>query len=145
MSDARAWTLDDSGARPWGMALSGRPVIAGDARFVYTRDGVYRLDKDASSASLLYPLPRGDLRQGDMLALPDGSLLLARGDPGDGRLIVLNPDGSVRWQRSYASQAPGQPRLFLAGERPYLLVRDTTPYRSPYPHRDARVGVRRRP
>jgi hypothetical protein len=65
---------------------------------------------------------------GDAVALPDGGLLAAHVDQADARLIALNADGSLRWQRSYLpairaqSATQAKPRLVTTGGRVYLLL-----------------------
>jgi outer membrane protein assembly factor BamB len=67
----------------------------------------------------------------DAVALPDGGLLLAHVDPADARLIALDAEGTVRWQRSYVpairsqSVAQAKPRLVTTGSRVYLLLQNT--------------------
>lgn len=71
-------------------------------------------------------MPQATQSWGDITALPDGSLLLAHADRFDHRLIVLNPDGGVRWQRSYADVMGGRPRLLVLDGQPYLILESTT-------------------
>jgi len=124
--DASVWAIDASGPRAWAAGSGGRPGFTGDGLFIYDQEGVYRLNPATRSAELLYALPRAYPDLGDMVVLPEGGLLVAHGDRYDRRLIVLNNDGSLRWQRSYAHVAPGQPRLLTVDRQPFLLLQNDT-------------------
>jgi hypothetical protein len=117
-------------ARPPTQAarIGGRLVAAGDEVFVYNPTGIYRLSLSLLSAYPLYPLPRAFPDLGDAVALPDGGLLVAHADQADARLIALNADGTLRWERSYVpavreqSAAMAKPRLVAAGSHVYLVL-----------------------
>jgi hypothetical protein len=47
--------------------------------------------------------------------------LLIHTDPADHRLLALNPDGSLLWERSIAGLPRGEWRLISQGEDAYLL------------------------
>ncbi|MGH6962633.1 MAG: hypothetical protein ACREE7_19305 [Dongiaceae bacterium] len=100
--------------------MGGRPVSAGDLIFIYHPTGVYRLAPDAHTARLIYPLDAAVLSEGDMAALPDGSLLVSHRGRIDQRLIWLGADGALRWDRSVADLG-GVRRLLVAGDRAYAL------------------------
>jgi murein DD-endopeptidase MepM/ murein hydrolase activator NlpD len=121
--DGPIWAIDESGPVEGLAPFTGRPIYTGDQVIVYAENGVYRLEPDTLAPELLYPLPIGFVRQGDILALPDGALLLAHTDLRYSRLILLEPDGQVRWERSYGDVIFGIQRLLLLGDRPYLLSR----------------------
>ena len=87
---------------------------------------VHSVDAHTRAAELLYLLPKGTVRQGDMIALPDGSLLLVHSDVDDRRLIALDPSGALLWERSVAYATRGAQRLLLIDGQPYLLARDST-------------------
>jgi hypothetical protein len=100
-------------------------VVAGDNLFLYAESGIYRLDLGTLAADLTYPLPRGLVRNGDIIPLPDGGLLLVHPDSGR-RLIAFDPTGALRWERSLAGITRGEQELLLIDGRPYLLARDIT-------------------
>lgn len=120
--DGSIWTADESGPMAWQTPITGRPVVVGDQILVYAEDGIYRLNSEALSAELLYALPRGYLERGDIVALSDGGVLVTHKDPFDQRLIALNADGALRWQRSYSNMMQGrQQRLLVLDSRAYLV------------------------
>ncbi len=84
-------------------------------------NGVFRLDAESQSSKLVYPLPSSYIDLGDMIALPDGGLLLAHRDRFDERIIALDPSGRVRWERSYAGLVQGEVSLLEVDGRVYLM------------------------
>ena len=120
------WAIDESGPQFVIKEIYGRPVIDGEQFFLYAIDGVYRLEPIDCSAELLLALPRTYSGMGDMIALPDGGLLLAHMDLNDRRLIALDIDGNLRWERSYSGANPGKPQLILLDDQVYLLLINET-------------------
>ncbi len=127
-SPAPIWVIGRTQPVTWTAQISGRPLAAGDQVFIYGQEGVYRLNLETRSPELLYVLPRAFPELGDMLVLPDGGLLVAHMEMADQRLIVLNADGSLRWQRSYTPAARGRPRLLMVGKRVYVLIQSDSTY-----------------
>ncbi|MBN1890071.1 MAG: peptidoglycan DD-metalloendopeptidase family protein [Thermoflexales bacterium] len=121
---APVWVIDRSQPVTWTMQISGRPLVAGEQILIHGREGVYRLEADTRSPELVHLLPPAMLEPGDMIALSDGGLLVAHVDQTDRRLIALNADGSLRWQRSYAHVMRGNPRLLASGQRVYVLLQE---------------------
>lgn len=117
----RLWQVSAEGLLSWPTELSGKLVQAASALYLYDGDAVYRLNSQTQSADLFFELPDGLASQGDMIALPDGGLLLAHRDGGGRRLIALDPSGVMRWQRAYDGQFDGKPRLLLSGNQPYIF------------------------
>jgi outer membrane protein assembly factor BamB len=126
------WSIDRSAELKQWAAIAGQPVIVGDQIFLYGETGVYRIDETAGSADLLYSLPNRFLQTGDMMALPAGGLLVAHTDLRDRRLILLNPDGQVRWDRSFAEISSGAQSLLMLAGQPYLLALSSHPGSSEY-------------
>ena len=124
--DGPVWSIDRSGPMEWKAPISGRPVIAGNRIFVYATDGIYRLDSETLSAERLVALPRGAPRSGDIVALPDGGLLVAHQDIYDRRLIALNDDGTLRWERSNSDILQGRQRLLMLAGHPFLVSENNT-------------------
>jgi outer membrane protein assembly factor BamB len=114
------------GPTAWQAPISGRLVIAGDHIFAYASDGIYRLDSETLSAERLYQVPRSSPSLGDMVALPDGGLLIAHQDVFDRRLIALNDDGTLHWQRSYSGILRGRQSLLMLDGRPFLVSQNNT-------------------
>jgi outer membrane protein assembly factor BamB len=120
------WSVDESGPSAWDVAVGGHLAVSGEASYVYAEDGIYRLDTAARCAELIYALPPGDLDAGDIAPLPAGGLLVVHVDKYDKRLIALNPDGSLRWERSMAAFSPERARFLIFDNQVYVaLQRDT--------------------
>jgi hypothetical protein len=119
-------TADAAGLHSWENSRGNDwppnsvPVIAGDRLWLYNRDGLYQLDLESGTADLQYALARGLASLGDIIGLPDGGLVLAHADTADRRLLAFNPDGSLRWERSYEEFITGSVQLVEQDGRVYL-------------------------
>ena len=123
-NNGQLWRIQPDQAVPIA-DLSGKLALSSSGLWLYHREGLYRFDlaSDAPTANLIYSLPTGTISRGDLLALPDGGLLLAHADVADRRLIQFGADGGITWQRSYAGQIEGNVSLHLANNQPYLAAR----------------------
>jgi len=119
--DSSLWTAGDSGLLSWELKIGGHLAGQGDQLWLHDSAGIYRLDPAALSAELLYELPPGVINYGDIIALPDSGALVTHRDRADRRLIALDPDGSVRWQRSYAGLVEGDLSLLVLEDTVYLV------------------------
>lgn len=120
------YSLTTSGIQEWPVAMNGRPVRVGNQIWLYTHDGLYRLDPASLTVELLYQLPQSFLGLGSILALPGGGVLIAHRERDDNRLLAFNPSGALQWQRSYAQLESDVSRLFLHKNQPYLLIQSGT-------------------
>lgn len=121
-NDGRLWQITAAEARPLA-DLGGKLALNGSDLWLYHREGLYRFDLTASAApTLVYGLPPGTVGRGDLLALPDGGVLLAHADAADRRLLHFGSDGRLTWERSYAGQIQGNVTLHLANSQPYLAA-----------------------
>ena len=102
--------------------LTGYPVSRGREVWLYAEDGLYRLDPTRVNPQLVYSLPTAYLLQSRVIPLADGSLLLAHTDRADQRLILLNGDGSLRWERSFKAIATTELQLLTLNENAYLIA-----------------------
>ena len=125
-AEGAIWRIDESGPIELTEQTNGRPAIAGDRIWVYDEDGIYRLNSETPDAELMYALPIGFLRLGDVVGLPDGGVLVAHTDVLDRRLIALNADGSLRWQRSYSDILRGRQHLLMLKEHAFLVTQYDT-------------------
>jgi len=124
--DGSTWMIDQGQPVVLAQGKNGRPVFVGDQVWLYDDDGIYRLQLEPPSVDLMYTLPRGSPMLGDMVPLPDGGgVLVAHTDRSDKRLIALNTDGTVRWQRSFSDITRGLQRLLVLDGRVYLVSHDS--------------------
>jgi len=117
--------VDSSGTRPWKENMTGYLASSGDDAYLYSADGIRKLDLVERDSTMLVELSDGNLTMGDFIALPDGSLLVAHVDHFDRRLILVEPDGTIRWERSYDDKVDGAVDLILVDDQPYIVANDT--------------------
>lgn len=122
--DGALWFADATGLTLSSARVGGRIVQAGDHLWVYDGQAVYRLDGETLSAEQSYALPQGSAWLGSLAGLPDGGVLLIHRDRYDRRIIALNADGSLRWQRSYAGAIQELPNLVVLDGSVYLVALD---------------------
>lgn len=120
-AETSLWQLSADGLQSWPMQRPGHLAQTASAAFFYDGRAVYWLHTATQKASLFYDLADGLVAQGDLLALPDGGLLLAHMDSGNRRLMALDENGALRWERAYGEAMDGVPRLLLSGAQPYLF------------------------
>ncbi|MCB8949827.1 MAG: M23 family metallopeptidase [Ardenticatenaceae bacterium] len=130
--DALYLTTDGNNGRLWRVQSSQAEMIAelggkiaphSNGLWLYQREGLYQIDfGDAPTANLVYPLSSGALNRGDLLALPDGSLLLAHADFADRRLLQFDENGRLTWERSYRAEISGDVTLHLVNGQPHLAA-----------------------
>jgi murein DD-endopeptidase MepM/ murein hydrolase activator NlpD len=114
------WSLDDEGGQAWEARAGGHLAVSRGRVYSYDRAGVHRLDLADRTAALWYALPGGLPGHGDLVALPDGGLLVAHREATTGSLIRLDGRGAVRWRRRYEGLLWGEQRLFGRGGAVYL-------------------------
>ncbi len=115
------WAADQSGAVDREIPVNGRLATVGDQIIIYAENGIYRFDPATNDTTLLYPLPRGLSRHGDLVTLADGTILVAHADIRDRRLIALTVEGELLWERSYSSRIQGQETLLELNGQVYLF------------------------
>ena len=116
------WTISPSHGPLRMTTLTGYPVNIDNETWLYAEDGLYRLDPALVNPELIYQLPPAYLLQSRITPLPNGGVLLAHADRFDRRLIALNADGSLRWQRSYQAITADEIRLLALNDQLYLLT-----------------------
>ncbi len=118
--------IDEDGLTAWTVQLSGHLAANQEQVWVHSEDGIFLLNTEQLSAEMVHPLPTGIRHLGNMIALPDGSLVLIHTDTHDERLILMGPDGELRWQRSFSGAFQGEPSLFELGGQLFLITQDET-------------------
>lgn len=119
------WTADQEGITGWPTP-GGHPALVNSAVWIYANGGVYRLNQRTQAADWLLPLPTGFLPDGDMVARPDGGALLLHVDLFDRRLIALDGDGRVQWERSLRGIPAGEVGLVVGGDGRVYLTAQTS-------------------
>jgi outer membrane protein assembly factor BamB len=118
------FTVDSIGLTPWQFERGGQLARWEDRLWLYGPEGVYKLDASTASVDLVYRLPRALYGWGDIVALKDGGAIVAHRDRQDRRLIAFEPNGDIRWQRSYQGSVEGTVEMILVGETVFLVAQD---------------------
>lgn len=116
--------LDQAGRLDILARITGRPLIAGGQIFIHNPTGLYRLEAGTGAARLVYPLDNSALSVSRAVALSDGSIAIAHQSVHDRRLIWIDADGAVRWDRSLASVGLRLPLPIVAGGQLYVMTSD---------------------
>ncbi|MFQ5943243.1 MAG: peptidoglycan DD-metalloendopeptidase family protein, partial [Anaerolineales bacterium] len=116
------WLANEGSATRWTDSISGHRVVASDHPFVYAADGVYGLDAESRSLDLFGSLPSGFPRSGNLIELPGGGVVVAHTDLDDKRLIAIDADGSLRWERSIAGLGSRAIELLVLDDQVYMLI-----------------------
>jgi len=120
--DASVWDVDETGMYMATIPVAGQLLIQDERLVVYGENGVSGVATGLPLADLLCALPKRRLEDGDLIALADGGLLLMHADSFDQRLLALNGDGTVRWQRSLVRVLRGYEHHTLMVDGYPLLV-----------------------
>ncbi|MCA9901274.1 MAG: M23 family metallopeptidase [Anaerolineales bacterium] len=124
-NDGRLWRIQ-SGQAEIIADLGGKIAVRDDGLWLYQREGLYQITLgDTPTATLPYALAPGTLNRGDLLPLPDGTLLLAHADSADRRLLHFSADGRLLWERSDKAEISGNITLHLVNGQPYLAASNT--------------------
>jgi outer membrane protein assembly factor BamB len=115
------YRLDRTGQLDLIAGLGGRLAASGDHLFVYTPTALYRLSK---TPELLQQLDRTAYNQGNLIAEPDGGVIVAHNGMSGRRLIALWPDGSLRWDRSIQARTGSAPQLIAIGGQVYAVTQE---------------------
>lgn len=120
------YRLDRAGQLDQIASLAGRLATIDDQLFVYAPTAVYRL---SDTPELLKLLDRTGYTRGSMIAMPAGGVLLAHNGLGGRRLIALQPDGALRWERSIQQLTAGAPYLVTLDDEVYAVTQEGDVYR----------------
>jgi murein DD-endopeptidase MepM/ murein hydrolase activator NlpD len=115
------YRIDAAGVITPVAALGGQLAAMADRLFVYGPTALYRLSETPTLLKLFDRLLYND---GSLLTTQNGGLLLAHHGLTDVRLIALQADGSVRWERSIQKLTRGSPQLVAVGKAVYALTQE---------------------
>jgi murein DD-endopeptidase MepM/ murein hydrolase activator NlpD len=122
--ESSLWSIGDSGPESWDAPANGHLASNGESIYLYGENGISRLNVSEQDIDLIFELSSGTSSMGDIVVLPSGNVLVAHADRDDRRLILLEPDGSVIWERSYKDKVKGAVDLVILGNQPYLVSND---------------------
>ena len=115
------WLVDDQGVTRSPGPIGGQRVIASEQPYMYAEDGVYQIDLESGLVEPFFELPSGYPRSGSLSEIPGGGVLVAHTDLGDKRLIAIEEDGSLRWERSIAGVDARGVELLTLEEEIYMM------------------------
>jgi len=117
---AGTYAIDGAGQLTKLAEIGGKIAVSRERVFVYNPTGLYRLNEGAAERVVL--LDDALLTDGQVVAAYDGTLLMAHHSYTDRRLIALDPDGSLRWDRSVQGLGRTLPQMMVIGRRVYAVT-----------------------
>ncbi len=121
-TDGSLWRAGLNGAE--AIASASGPLFALEgALFVYSRDGIYRLDPAQGVTEPFAQLP-ASTRPGSIAPLSGGGILVLHTDIYDTRLLAYEANGALRWERSVDHLGSFSADLVATGGRIYLVSQE---------------------
>lgn len=122
--ESSLWSASEAGLLSWAEPVIGQLAPDGERVLLLDTDALYELQPGSRSVEKLISLPQGAAELGSVTALPGEGLLLVHSDRADRRLMALDDEGSLLWERSIASILDGEPRLLVQEDQAYLVILD---------------------
>ena len=122
MIRAAAYALDQAGQLTKLADVGGKLAVSRERVFVYNPTGLYRLNEATRAADLVLPLDDARFPESNLVLADDGTLIIAHRGYSDRRLIAVNPDGTLRWDRSVMSFGRAVPHLIAIGRNVYAVT-----------------------
>lgn len=116
------WTADVGGLQTWEVDAGGRLAAVSGNLLLYNGSDLFRLNPETRKADLMINLPGGSLQLGDVTALAEGGALLVHADHFDRRLVAVDADGLILWQKSIAELPVDSQMLFTVNNELYLVL-----------------------
>ncbi len=116
-------SLSADSAMPWEVSSGGKISIQNGQISLLTIEGIYRLDPSQMSAQLLLDLPGRRIDLANIITLPNGDTLFTHLDNFDRRLILIDNQGELLWQRSIRNEITGK-TSFIALEGQVFLIEE---------------------
>jgi hypothetical protein len=118
----KVWIDDEQSGTQLSGTINGQRVVASERPYIYAEDGVYQINMESGSVELLFGLSNGFPRSGSMSEMPGGGILVAHTDLDDKRLIAIDEDGLLRWERSIASLGVRAVELLTLNDEIYMMT-----------------------
>ncbi len=115
------WSATESSMTAWDLKINGKLSVSRDILYLYGESGLYRLNPMDQTAVLVKEFSRINLQSIELIARPEGGLLLTRNGLVDRRIMAIDNDGRLIWERSTTALPRGELRIFSLDETPYLL------------------------
>ncbi|MDX1414512.1 MAG: M23 family metallopeptidase [Candidatus Promineifilaceae bacterium] len=123
--DDRIMTVNADNFNSWSGPSVGQFAMSNGRPILYNRDGVFRIDPIAQKSEQIIGLPglRSDVA--DIKSLSTGNIIITNHDSKDRRLILLDDQGEILWQRSIAAAINSQTHLIEINGQAYLIGRNS--------------------
>ncbi len=121
------WTLSNAGAQAWDRGKSGVLFNVGGRLLLYAEDALYKLELQSRGLERLLAWNHAQLEHAGALEMPLGRMLLSHKDVNDHRLMMLDPQGWVLWERSLASIAADDLEMIRCMGTAWLVVKKELP------------------
>ena len=125
-NDSRVWSIDREGPAEWPAQAISHFTEVDNQLWGFDANTIYRLQPETRSVVVIAQMPAAVPGIEAILPLPDGRILLAHRARADRRLLLLDSDGALVWDRSFANLSAGLSDLLLADTEPLLLTQNTT-------------------
>jgi outer membrane protein assembly factor BamB len=116
------WLADEQGVSQMVGPIGGQRVVASEQPYIYAEDGVYQIYMESGLMELLFGLSSGFTRSGGLSEIPGGGILVAHTDLDDKRLIAIDQEGLLLWERSIASLGARAVELLSLNGEIYLMA-----------------------
>ncbi|TFH31687.1 MAG: M23 family metallopeptidase [Anaerolineales bacterium] len=121
------WTLTEAGARAGNLDRRGELYLIGDIPYLYTRDGFFRIQSDAEQVQQIYPWSRAQPSQTAPLGLGGEGFLLLQSDVYDQRLLRIDAQGTLIWERSLEALDADEAQLVACWAEILLMTENRRP------------------
>ena len=121
------WTFSDEGVQAWHADLSGMLFSLDGVPYLYSSEGLFHLQLASSEAQELYSWSRAQLGQAQILGLGAAGMLLLHKDVYDQRLLQLDREVELVWERSLPVLTADDVHLIRCGGSVLLMTEQDRP------------------
>jgi hypothetical protein len=115
------WSASESGIVDWDINISGKLAVSEGDLYLIGEDGLYRLNVQDRTSSLLRQFPKTNLQSLEFGSKLGGGFYLLTNSVVDRRLMVVGSDGSLLWERTIEALPRGELRIISQDDTTYLL------------------------
>jgi hypothetical protein len=109
----------------WDVPFTGILALSGERTYLYAEEGLYHLEPAERTAKRLLSLSNTYQEMRTIASTADGGLVLIHADSYDRRLLRLDSQGALVWERSLMVLPRGGWQLLTTTQELYLLVSHT--------------------
>jgi len=116
------WIADEKGVTQLIGSINGQKVVASERPHIYAEDGIYEIDMGLGLVEPFIDLPSGFPRAGSISEMPGGGVLVVHTDLDDKRLMAIDEDSHLIWERSIASLGSRAVELLVLNDEMYMMI-----------------------